>query len=54
MPSWTSARLKSGALVIGPDALFNTKSKLLAELALRHAVPTIYQYQEFATTPAAC
>lgn len=42
------ARLKSGALVIGPDALFNIRSKLLAELALRHAVPTIYQYQEFA------
>jgi putative ABC transport system substrate-binding protein len=26
----------------------STKSKLLADLALRHSVPTIYQYQEFA------
>jgi putative ABC transport system substrate-binding protein len=42
------ARLKSGALVIGPHTAFNTKSKLLAELALRHAIPTIYQYGEFA------
>jgi putative ABC transport system substrate-binding protein len=42
------ARLKSGALVIGAHAMFNTKSKLLADLSLRHAVPTIYQYQEFA------
>lgn len=42
------ARLKSGALVIGPDPIFNIKSKLLAEYSLRHAVPAIYQYQEFA------
>jgi putative tryptophan/tyrosine transport system substrate-binding protein len=42
------AQLKAGALVIGADALFNSKSKLLAELALRYAVPAIYQYIEFA------
>lgn len=41
------ARLKSGALVIGAHAFFNTKSKLFGELTLRHAVPTIYQYPEF-------
>jgi putative ABC transport system substrate-binding protein len=40
-------RLKAGVLVIGSDALFNSKSALLAQLALRHAVPAIYQYNEF-------
>jgi putative ABC transport system substrate-binding protein len=42
------AELKAGVLVIGADALFNGKSKLLAELSLRYAVPAIYQYAEFA------
>ena len=42
------AQLKAGALVIGADALFNGKSQQLAELALRYAVPAIYQYPEFA------
>jgi putative ABC transport system substrate-binding protein len=42
-------RLKLGVLVIGADALFNSKSAQLAELALRHAVPAIYQYNEFAS-----
>src|ERR1700694_5264310 len=40
--------LKAGVLVIGADALFNGKSKLLAELSLRYSVPAIYQYNEFA------
>jgi putative ABC transport system substrate-binding protein len=42
------AQLKAGVLVIGADALFNSKSQLLAELSLRYAVPAIYQYIEFA------
>jgi putative ABC transport system substrate-binding protein len=42
------AQLKAGVLVIGADALFNSKSQLLAELSLRYAVPAIYQYSEFA------
>jgi putative ABC transport system substrate-binding protein len=42
------AQLKAGVLVIGADALFNSKSQLLAELSLRYAVPAIYQYTEFA------
>jgi putative ABC transport system substrate-binding protein len=42
------AEQKAGVLVIGADALFNGKSKLLAELSLRYAVPAIYQYAEFA------
>ncbi len=41
------SQLKAGALVIGADAFFNAKSKLLAELSLRHAVPAIYEYTEF-------
>jgi putative ABC transport system substrate-binding protein len=42
------AQLKAGVLVIGADALFNSKSQRLAELSLRYAVPAIYQYNEFA------
>ena len=34
--------------MIGTDAFFNSRSEQLAALALRHAVPTIYQYREFA------
>jgi len=42
------AQLKTDVLVIGADGLFNSKSQLLAELSLRYAVPSIYQYNEFA------
>ena len=38
---------RAGALVIGPDALLNSHSKQLGALALRHAVPAIYQHPEF-------
>jgi len=41
------AQLKAGALVIGADAFYNAKSRLLAELSLRYAVPAIYEYTEF-------
>src|SRR5436305_84462 len=41
------AELRAGGLVIGPDAFFNTRGAQLAALALRHRVPTIYQYPEF-------
>jgi putative tryptophan/tyrosine transport system substrate-binding protein len=41
------AQLKAGVLVIGGDAFFNSRSKLLAELASRYAVPAIYEYREF-------
>jgi putative ABC transport system substrate-binding protein len=40
-------RLRTGGLVIGGDAFFNSRSDQLAALALRHAVPAIYQYREF-------
>ncbi len=44
----TLVRLRAGALVIGTDTFFNSQSRKLAALALRHAVPAIYQYREFA------
>jgi ABC-type uncharacterized transport system substrate-binding protein len=40
-------QLRIGALAIGADAFFNSRSEQLAALALRHAVPTIYQFREF-------
>jgi putative ABC transport system substrate-binding protein len=43
----TLAQLRAGALVIGADALFNSRSQQLADLSLRHAVPAIYQFREF-------
>jgi putative tryptophan/tyrosine transport system substrate-binding protein len=36
------------ALVIGPDNLFVSRIGQLAALTLRHKVPTIFQYREFA------
>jgi putative ABC transport system substrate-binding protein len=45
------ARLRQfgvGGLVIGTDAFFNSRSEQIAALAVRHAMPTIYQYREFA------
>ena len=34
-------------LVIGADAYFNSRSKLLAELCQRHALPAIFEHAEF-------
>jgi putative tryptophan/tyrosine transport system substrate-binding protein len=44
----TVAPLRAGALVIGTDAYFNSRSDQLGALTLRYAIPTIYQYREFA------
>jgi putative ABC transport system substrate-binding protein len=41
-------QLRAGGLVIGPDALFSSRSELLAALALRHAIPATYEIREFA------
>jgi putative ABC transport system substrate-binding protein len=38
---------RAGVLVIGTDALFNSRAERLASLTIRHAVPAIYQYGEF-------
>jgi putative ABC transport system substrate-binding protein len=42
------AQLRVGALVIGSDPLYNAHSEQLAALTVRHALPAIYQYREFA------
>jgi putative ABC transport system substrate-binding protein len=43
----TLDQLRADALVIGTDALFNSRSERLAVLTLRHGVPAIYQFREF-------
>ncbi len=40
-------QLQAGGLLIDPDPFFNTRSKFIAALTLRHRVPAIYQYPEF-------
>ena len=44
----TSVRLRAGGLVITNDALFISRVERLGELALRHTLPTIFQFREFA------
>ena len=41
-------QLRAGALVIGSDLFFTSRSEQLAGLTVRHAVPSIYQFREFA------
>jgi putative ABC transport system substrate-binding protein len=41
------SQTKASALVVGADAFYNANAKPLAEAALRHKVPTIYEYTEF-------
>ena len=40
--------LRAGGLVIGNDGLFISKPERLAALAVRHAMPTIFQFRPFA------
>jgi ABC-type uncharacterized transport system substrate-binding protein len=44
----TLAQLRAGGLVIGADPLFNAQVEQLAALALRHGIPAIYPFREFA------
>jgi putative tryptophan/tyrosine transport system substrate-binding protein len=44
----TAVEVRAGGLVISANAFFNSQSEQIAALALRHAVPTIYQFREFA------
>jgi putative ABC transport system substrate-binding protein len=44
----TIVQLRADALIIAPDAFFNSQSVQLAGLTVRHAVPAIYQSREFA------
>jgi hypothetical protein len=41
------ASTKASILTIGTDTLFNGRAETLASLAVRYAVPTIYQYNQF-------
>jgi putative tryptophan/tyrosine transport system substrate-binding protein len=41
-------QLRVGALVIGPDTLFTSHSEQLAKLTVRHEMPAIYEFREFA------
>jgi putative tryptophan/tyrosine transport system substrate-binding protein len=40
--------LRVGALAISPDNLFTAHSEQLARLTVRHAMPAIYEFREFA------
>jgi putative ABC transport system substrate-binding protein len=44
----TLGELRVGALLIGNDGFFTNRIEQLAALAIRHAVPAIYPYREFA------
>ena len=44
----TVAQLRAGALVIGADPFFTSRSRQLGELTVAHAVPAIYEFREFA------
>jgi putative ABC transport system substrate-binding protein len=44
----TLVQLQAGALVVGSDPVFFSRRERLVELALRHALPTIYFAREFA------
>jgi putative ABC transport system substrate-binding protein len=44
----TLAKVRAGALIIAPDALFISRTEELAALTMRHGVPAITQFREFA------
>ncbi|WP_024519603.1 ABC transporter substrate-binding protein [Bradyrhizobium sp. Tv2a-2] len=43
----TLTSLHVNALVIAPDNLFTARSERLAELTVRHALPSVYQFRRF-------
>ena len=43
-------KLRVGGLVIGSDIFFVSRIEQLAALTVRHAVPAIFQYREFAAS----
>ena len=44
----TVGQSRAGALVIGGDPFFTSRSKQLGELTVTHKVPAIYEFREFA------
>jgi putative ABC transport system substrate-binding protein len=45
----TLPRLRTGALVIGSDLLFTSRTEQLAALTVRNTMPSIYQFRAFAS-----
>ena len=43
----TMKKLRVGGLVIGADTFLNARSEQLADLAVRHSIPTVSPYREF-------
>ena len=43
-------RLQMGALIVGSDAFFNSHREELGALALRNALPAIYELRQFAAS----
>jgi putative tryptophan/tyrosine transport system substrate-binding protein len=41
-------QLRAGGLVVGTDAFFTSHLEKIATLSVRHAVPTVYHFREFA------
>jgi putative tryptophan/tyrosine transport system substrate-binding protein len=44
----TMAQTRPGALLVGSDPYFNARRAQIVALALRHAIPAIYEWREFA------
>jgi putative ABC transport system substrate-binding protein len=44
----TVAKLRAGALIIGADPFFTSRSRQLGELTVARRIPTIYEFREFA------
>ena len=44
----TLIQLHDGALVVGPDPLFDNRSEQLVAMAARYAIPAIYAWRDFA------
>jgi putative ABC transport system substrate-binding protein len=42
------AQARTGALLVGVDVFFNNRIDQIVALAARHAIPTMYQFREFA------
>ena len=42
------SQLRAGGLVIGGDPFFNSRTKQLGSLSIRHAMPAAYQFRTFA------
>jgi putative ABC transport system substrate-binding protein len=46
----TLGQLRAGGLLMKPDVFFNARSEQLGALTVRHAMPSVYHYREFAAS----